>query len=76
MSAGRPLKYKSVDELEKAIDQYYTDCQKQMRPYTMSGLAVALGIDRKTLLNYSKKDDFFPTIKKDVKIILLHDTRV
>ena len=64
MSAGRPLKYKSVDELEKAIDQYYTDCQKQMRPYTMAGLAVALGIDRKTLLNYSKKEEYFPAIKK------------
>ncbi len=34
------------------------------RPPTMSGLAVALDIDRKTLLNYSKKDQFFPTIKR------------
>lgn len=64
MNTGRPLKYKTAEELDKAIEQYYVDCQKQMRPYTMSGLAVALGIDRRTLLNYSKKDDFFPTIKK------------
>ena len=33
-------------------------------PYTMSGLAYALGVDRQTLLNYSKKADFFGTIKK------------
>lgn len=33
-------------------------------PYTMSGLAYYLGIDRKTLLNYSNKEEFFPTIKK------------
>jgi hypothetical protein len=33
-------------------------------PYTMSGLAYYLGIDRKTLYNYSEKDEFFPTIKK------------
>ena len=52
MNTGRPLKYKTAEELDKAIEQYYADCQKQMRPYTMSGLAVALGIDRKTLLNY------------------------
>lgn len=32
-------------------------------PYTMSGLAVFLGMDRKSLLNYSKKDEFFLTIK-------------
>ncbi len=33
-------------------------------PYTMAGLAYTIGIDRKTLYNYSKKDDFFPTIKR------------
>lgn len=33
-------------------------------PYTMAGLAYAIGIDRKTLYNYSKHQDFFPTIKK------------
>ena len=33
-------------------------------PYTMSGLAYALGVDRKTLLNYSHKEEYFPTIKK------------
>ena len=33
-------------------------------PYTMSGLAVALGMDRRSLLNYSKKEQFFPTIKE------------
>lgn len=31
-------------------------------PYTMGGLAVALGVDRKTLVNYSHKEEFFPTI--------------
>lgn len=33
-------------------------------PYTMSGLALRLGMDRKSLLNYSNKEDFFPTIKR------------
>ena len=35
----------------------------EQKPYTMSGLARSLGIDRKTLLNYSKKAAFFPTIE-------------
>ena len=30
----------------------------------MSGLAFALDLDRKSLLNYSKNEKFFPTIKK------------
>lgn len=33
-------------------------------PYTVAGLALSLDIDRRTLLNYSKKEEFFPTIKK------------
>jgi hypothetical protein len=32
-------------------------------PYTMAGLARALGMDRRTLLDYSKRDEFLPTIK-------------
>lgn len=33
-------------------------------PYTISGLAVWLDCDRKTLLNYEEKEKFFPTIKR------------
>lgn len=33
-------------------------------PYTMSGLAYALEMDRRSLLNYSNREKFFPTIKR------------
>lgn len=33
-------------------------------PYTMAGLAYALGIDRHTLLNYSRDELFFTTVKE------------
>ena len=33
------------------------------KPYTMTGLARALGVDRKTLLNYKKRDEYFPSIQ-------------
>lgn len=32
-------------------------------PYTMSGLASHLGVDRDTILNYSKKTEYFGTVK-------------
>nr|BDD48024.1 hypothetical protein 3 [Gammaproteobacteria bacterium] len=32
-------------------------------PYTMSGLARRLGMSRRTLVDYAKKDKFLPTIK-------------
>ena len=53
---GRPPKYETVEELEKIIYEYFDECKKEKRPYTMSGLAYALGVDRRTLLNYSKDE--------------------
>lgn len=77
---GRPLLFKTVEELEKKINEYFDYCDNRVQqvyspksdgvievinpaPYTMSGLASHLGVDRKTLLNYSKNDEYFPTIK-------------
>lgn len=80
MPGGRPLIFKSVEELQEKIDEYFDWCDNRTKsiyikelgdnmevsapaPYTMSGLARRLGIDRDTLLNYSKKEEFFGTIK-------------
>ena len=60
---GRPKLYNSVEELEKDISDYFKMCDKKDKPYTMSGLALALDMDRKTLINYSKDEEFFHTIK-------------
>ncbi|WP_374200905.1 terminase small subunit [Arthrobacter sp. AK04] len=35
----------------------------EQKPYTMTGLARALKVDRKTLLNYKNRDEFFPSIQ-------------
>ena len=64
MAQGRPLKYRSKKKLEAAIEEYFRNCDATEKPYTMSGLAVHLGIDRRTLLNYGSREEFFPTIKK------------
>lgn len=78
---GKPLKYQTVEALQEAIDAYFDKCDlgkpKQVVvrgevvevtepiPYTMSGLALALDMDRRTLLNYGKKhEQYVPTIKK------------
>lgn len=60
---GRPRKYTDKEIFEKKIEEYFNDCDKKGKPYTMSGLAYSLGMDRRSLLNYSKDDKFFPTIK-------------
>ena len=61
---GRPKAFKSVKEVEEKINSYFNYCEEKEKPYTMSGLAYYLGIDRKTLLNYSKNEEYFHTIKK------------
>lgn len=63
-AGGRPPKYNKVEEMQKKIDEYFLQCDKEHEPYTVTGLAMALDIDRRTLLNYGDKDEFFPTIKK------------
>lgn len=55
-NAGRPLKLKSALALKKRIDKYFSDCDKNEIPYTMSGLALSLGISRATLKNYETKE--------------------
>ena len=64
MGAGRPLKFKSVKELEEKINDYFIMCDDENRPYTITGLALALDTDRKTLINYEAKEEYFNTIKK------------
>jgi hypothetical protein len=61
---GRPRAFKSVEEVEEKINAYFNYCEEKEKPYTMSGLAYYLGIDRKTLLNYSKNEEYFHAIKK------------
>lgn len=77
---GRPLKFKTVEKLQIKIDGYFDYCDNKTKnihseklgdmivpdpePYTMAGLAYELGIDRRTLLDYSKRDRFLPAIKK------------
>lgn len=63
MSGGRPLKYSNVEAMQKDIDKYFADCDENKKPYTVSGLAYALGTNRQTLLNYEEKEEFFDTIK-------------
>ena len=73
--AGRPLLFKTPEELQSRIDDYFKYCDdgitkeiitksgevvkiKEKVPYTLSGLADYLDIDRKTLLNYSYRDNY------------------
>ena len=61
---GRPLKFKSVKELQAKIDDYFSYREANNLPFTITGLAIWLDTSRETLMNYEKKDDYFDTIKR------------
>lgn len=61
--------YKFNKDGEVVVDKYGNPIWMQTIPYTMSGLALAIGMDRRTLLNYEKRDEFFPTINEARKIV-------
>ena len=71
IKGGRPKAFSSVQDIESKIQNYKDYLKKDNKPPTMAGLAYYLGIDRRTLYNYKKNDEYFPTIKKYRDWILL-----
>lgn len=69
MRTGRPLKFKSPKEIEDKAMEYFEMCDESGRPYTITGLALALDTDRHTLINYGEKDEYLHTIKKLKQIV-------
>ncbi len=61
---GRPKAYTEVELMQQKIDKYFQECDMNKEPYTITGLALALDLDRKSINNYAKDSEFFPTIKK------------
>ena len=77
---GRPPKYKVESEFQEKIDNYFASCwgiietkkgkgvvevtQGQIRPLTVSGLALALGLSRKGLCDYEGKPGFGAIVKR------------
>lgn len=72
---GRPLAFDSVEELEEKVNEFFTSDdahiinfkegqEEKIYAPTMSGLALFLDVDRKTITNYSNKEEYFPTIRK------------
>lgn len=72
MTAGRPMAYNSVEELEAAIEEYFdsedayiTESEgKSVFSPTVSGLAFHLGITTETLRTYGENDKFSATVKR------------
>jgi hypothetical protein len=75
-ACGRPLKIKTVKALEEAIVRYFDETGKPVLnregetvawepgPYTMAGLARAIGISRASLLRYEYRPQFRDAVQR------------
>ena len=61
---GRPRKYQSSAQLKDKIEEYFVICDKEKKPYTMTGLARALNLSRQGLLDYKGRPEFMDAITK------------
>ena len=70
---GRPSKYKTAEDMQLAIDAYFAEIDLYntknaplSRPYTVTGLAMAIDLTRQGLIDYLQRNDgeFIDTIKK------------
>ena len=70
---GRPPKFMDAEELEKKVAKYFEDCDKNDKPYTVTGLAYTLGITVNQLRDYKNAVDNINILKQldyDVKVEL------
>jgi hypothetical protein len=74
-NGGRPPHYKTVEELQSAINDYFEGAPEKP---TVTGLALELGfLDRSSLYNYKERKEFSDTIKRAVlKIESKHEERL
>ncbi len=71
MAGGRPRAFNTPQELQKRIDEYKEYLKTNNKPPTIAGLTYYTGIDRQTLYNYKKQDEFFDTIKTFVDWVIM-----
>jgi hypothetical protein len=74
-TAGQPLAFETVKALDDKVEEFFISedafiinfkdgKEEKIFAPTMAGLALYLGVDRRTVVNYSNKEEYFPTIRK------------
>lgn len=69
MAGGRPLRFDSVEDFNKAVAAYIQKCRSDEVPLTISGLALSLDICTETLRNYELRDEFFAPVKRAKQMV-------
>lgn len=78
MAAGRPPKFKTPQDLQEQVDNFFDDCATNKEKPTISGLAYHLGFEsRQSFYDYEKNKEFSYTIKRArLKIELCYEQQL
>lgn len=65
MPAGRPAVYKTPEELETAIQEYFDAQEANKAPITITGLAYHLGFEsRQSIYDYKERPEYSYILKR------------
>lgn len=67
---GRPPIFETPEEMQTAVDTFFETRKKEEKPCTIMGLALALGMCRDTLHEYSKNGKFSDIVKNARNLIV------
>ena len=68
---ARPKKFKTPKDLQKVIDEYMSYIELEGKPPTIAGIAYYTGINRTTIYNYIKQDEFKPIIDEFIAWVIM-----
>jgi hypothetical protein len=64
MAGGRPRHYETPEELQTAVDGYFTHISEKKEPATVTGLALHIGFEsRQSIYDYEEDGQFSYIIK-------------
>ncbi len=61
---SRPPLFTTPDDFKAVADGYFAEREAREQPFTVNGLALALGMTRETLLRYGEKAGFSDAVKE------------
>ena len=60
---SRPPIFETPEQFTTTADAYFARREAEDKPFTVNGLALALGMTRETLLRYGEKEGFSDAVK-------------
>jgi hypothetical protein len=67
---GRPPEYKTPEEMQVAIDSYFSSCKDSGEKITVTGLAIHLGFaSKQSIYDYVEKPQFSYPIKRALLMV-------